>query len=144
MGISKHKPLAKVYLGEALCNLAMSVALVRSMGIYGVAWGTTLPSLAVSLVFWPWYVHHTLGIPIRTYLTFTWLRPAVAAIPFGLLTYGFERLWAAPNLVVFFLQIGAILPTIVITSWFICFDDFDRESYGKKFLQPVLKTLGWN
>lgn len=144
MGISKHKPLAKLYLGEALCNLAMSVALVRSLGIYGVAWGTTLPSLAVSLVFWPWYVHHTLGIPVSTYLTFTWLRPAAAAIPFGLFTYGFERLWAAPNLFVFFLQTGAILPTIVIASWFICFDDFDRETYGRKFLHPILKTLGWN
>lgn len=144
MGISKHKPLAKVYLSEAFCNLALSIALVHSMGIYGVAWGTTLPSLVVSLVFWPWYVRHVLGIPIRRYVAMTLLRPAIAVIPFGVLTYGLESFWPASNLFTFFLQTGAIFPAVIIASWIVCFDDSEREVYSQKFVLPVLKTMGWS
>lgn len=116
IGISKHKPVAQIYFVEALCNLVLSIALVRPLGICGVAWGTTLPSLVVSLLFWPWYVRHTLDVPVRAYLTATWFRPALAAIPFGILTYAMEKLWPAPNLLVFFLQTGAMLPTVGICN----------------------------
>jgi len=141
VGISMHKPLAKIYFVEALCNLALSVALIRPMGIYGVAWGTTLPSLAVSLVFWPWYVRHTLGIPVSTYLISTWLRPAIAAMPFVILTYIVERLWPAPNLFAFFLQTIAILPSIGFPAWYLCLNSSDRKIYAHKFMQPVLRTI---
>jgi O-antigen/teichoic acid export membrane protein len=141
IGIGKHSSLTYIYCAEALCNLALSIALVRPMGIYGVAWGTTLPSLAVSLVFWPWYVRHTLGISVRTYLICTWLRPAFAAIPFVILTYIVERLWPAPNLFVFFLQTSAILPSIALPAWYLCFDPLDRRVYAHKFMQPVLRTI---
>jgi O-antigen/teichoic acid export membrane protein len=144
MGLNKQKLVVLVVCAEALCNIALSVALVRSMGIFGVAWGTTLPSLAVSLLFWPWYMNRALGISIRDYVVSTWLRPAAAAIPFGLLTYGFERWQPASNLFVYFMQIAAILPTFILASWFLCFDHSDREAYGEKFLQPFLKNFGWS
>ena len=99
LGISRHKPLVLVYLVEAVLNVAISVSLVRSMGIVGVAWGTTGPDLAAGLFFFPWYVRRTLGIPIRRYLFSTWVRPGVAIVPFALGTYGMEILWPAPNLV---------------------------------------------
>jgi O-antigen/teichoic acid export membrane protein len=140
-GIEKYRIVALVLCCEALCNLALSIALARPMGIFGVAWGTTLPSLAISLLFWPWYVHHALGIPSRKYLIFTWLRPAVAVIPFSLLTYGIERLWPAPNLPVFFLQIGAILPFTVLPSWYLFFERSDREAYSQRFVQPLFRIL---
>jgi O-antigen/teichoic acid export membrane protein len=136
-----HKPLAKIYFAEALCNLALSIALIRPMGIYGVAWGTTLPSLAVSLIFWPWYVRHTLGIPVSTYLISTWLRPAITTMPFVILTYIVERLWPAPNLFAFFLQTAAILPSIGFPAWYLCLNSSDRKMYAHKFMQPVLRTI---
>ena len=54
LGVGKQKLMAFVVLGEAICNLVLSVALVRPLGIYGVAWGTVVPSVVVSLCFWPW------------------------------------------------------------------------------------------
>jgi O-antigen/teichoic acid export membrane protein len=143
-GLEKYRSLALVFCCEALCNLVLSIVLARPMGIFGVAWGTTLPSLAVSLLFWPWYLHHALGIPTRKYLISTWLRPAVAMIPCSLLTYGIERLWPAPNLSVFFLQIGAILPFAALPAWYVSFERSDREAYSLKFVQPLFRTLGWN
>jgi O-antigen/teichoic acid export membrane protein len=143
-GLEKYKMVTLVVYCEALCNLILSIALARPMGIFGVAWGTALPSLAVSLLFWPWYLHHALGIPIRKYLITAWLRPAIAVIPFGLLSYGIERLWPAPNLAIYFLQIGVILPFAVLPSWYLSIERSDRQAYSVKFGQPWSRTLGWD
>lgn len=144
LGIGKHRLAVAVIGAEAVCNLVLSIALIRPMGILGVAWGTTLPSLAVSLLFWPWYVKRTLAIPIRTYVISTWLRPAVAMVPFGLLTFLIEKRWAAPNSLVFFIQIGLIMPAAALAYWYLCFNPFEREKYSQRFVQPILRTVLWN
>jgi len=148
MGIGKHKPLAGVYLAEGLCNLGLSIALVHSMGIYGVAWGTTLPSLAKSFFFWPWYVRRILRIPVWEYVSSNWLRPIAGAAPFAVISYLIERQWAVTYLGVFFLQIVAILPFAALGYWYFCFDAVRRTEYSERVLQPVLKRLrlaliGW-
>jgi O-antigen/teichoic acid export membrane protein len=144
LGIGKQKVLAFVTLAEAACNLLLSIALVRHMGIFGVAWGTALPSLAVSLLFWPWYVRSTLGVPIRRYIGYAWLRPMISAVPFGLLSYWIEGRWPAPNLRIYFLQVGAILPTVILAAWYLCFDPPDRKIYAQRFVMPLLRNIGWN
>src|SRR5262249_30486979 len=53
LGIGRHKPVVPSALAEGLSNLALSIILVKSMGIIGVAWGTAIPNLAISLFFWP-------------------------------------------------------------------------------------------
>ena len=143
IGIGKHRVVVFVVLSEALCNIALSIVLARPMGIFGVAWGTTLPSLLVSLFFWPWYVNQTLGIPIRKYIISTWLWPTIAVIPFGLLTYGIEKLWPAPNLAVFFFQTGIVSATAIVASWYLCFDYSERQTYTQRLAVPISKVLEW-
>jgi O-antigen/teichoic acid export membrane protein len=144
LGVGKHKPLALVLLGEALCNLALSVALVRRFGIFGVAWGTTVPSLLVSLLFLPRYVRHTLDIPVRRYIAEAWLQPAFCVMPFALLSYWIERRWPAPNLPVYFVQVGLILPTVVLAGWYLCFDPSDRKNHTRWLVQPLFRAMGRN
>jgi O-antigen/teichoic acid export membrane protein len=119
-GIGKHKPLVPVYLLESLVNLAMSIILVRKMGIFGVAWGTTIPNLLVCLIFWPWYMRRTLQIPIRQYVAMTWVRPILAMIPFALCSYFIERGAPPAKLLVFFSEVAAALPLAVIGFWYVC------------------------
>lgn len=142
LGLDKHRTVMLAVLSEAVCNLAISIALVPRMGIFGVAWGTTLPSLAVSLLFWPWYLNRILHISVRDYVVSTWLRPAIALIPFGLLTYWIERMQAAHNLVIFFCQIAAILPVALLAWWYLCFDLSERREFLRLFVGPFLKGLG--
>ncbi len=54
LGISRHKPLVAIHLAEGLCNLGLSIFLVKRIGIIGVAWGTLLPNLLTSVFFVPW------------------------------------------------------------------------------------------
>ena len=141
MGIGAHRLVVSVVCGEAFCNLVLSILLARPMGILGVAWGTTLPSLAVSLLFWPWYLQRALKIPVRGYVMSTWVRPAIAVIPFALLTYGTERILPPSNIFVFLAQTAAILPTAALASWYVCLDYPDRENYKRRFVQPALKAI---
>jgi O-antigen/teichoic acid export membrane protein len=110
LGMAKHKRVAFWALGEAASNLILSIVLVRRMGIYGVAWGSAIPSVFCELILWPAFVSNLLAISVKTYLWQTWIRTGIAAIPFALACAAAEHFWHAPNLLVFFLQIAALLP----------------------------------
>jgi O-antigen/teichoic acid export membrane protein len=133
LGISRHKPLVPALLAEGLCNLGLSIWLVRKMGIIGVAWGTLIPSLFTNLAFIPWYVRRVLGVSPWQYVRSSWLKPALAAVPFAVITYAVEQFWPANNLLIFFLQVGLCLPSLVACDWRICLNASQRLEYLRKF-----------
>lgn len=133
LGMSKHRPLVPALLAEGVCNLALSVYLVRGpMGVLGVAWGTVIPNIASALFFWPWYVRKSLGIHPIDYVKSAWLRPGVAIIPFALGTATLEAYWVPTNLAVFFAQVGATLPLAAVGYWLICLDQSHRQDYSRR------------
>jgi len=111
-GLEKHKRIALWGIIESVANLSLSVILVRRIGIYGVAWGTTIPSVIMEMILWPKYICGLLAIPVRTYLWQTWFRTALSVVPFALACAAAERFWPAHNLFVFFLQIAVLLPLL--------------------------------
>jgi O-antigen/teichoic acid export membrane protein len=142
LGIGKHAGLVPGLVIEAACNLALSIVLIRPLGILGSAWGTTIPRVAASLLFAPWYVRRTLGIPMRTMWLAVWLRPTLAMLPFAAATYAVERLWPAPNLAVYFSQVAAVLPAAAIGAWLFCFTSLEREAYAALLPQPLRRAFG--
>jgi O-antigen/teichoic acid export membrane protein len=127
LGISKHRAVVPVAIAEALCNLGLSLLLVRKMGVVGVAWGTTIPDAMVHLLFWPWYVHRVLGIKVWDYMYWTWLRPAVSILPFVCATYFAERFWPTANLRLFFFQVLCLLPLAAIGAWIFVLNPEERS-----------------
>jgi O-antigen/teichoic acid export membrane protein len=119
-GLSKHRAFALSVLAESVSNLALSIFLVKQIGITGVAWGTVIPSLVVQLLFWPRYICKILEIPLLHYFWQGWVRPGLALLPFGIACYLSDRFLAATNLFQFFLQIAAVLP-IFLASIVLCF-----------------------
>lgn len=142
MGISRHKALVPVALMEAGLNLVLSIILIKRMGIVGVAWGTSLPSLAVHTVFFPIYVRAVLKISILRYVYSTWVRNAVAGVPFLLATYGVERFWPAPNLRTFFAQVAVLLPLPLIADWLLVLDKGDRLKLRQKVVPATAVDRG--
>jgi O-antigen/teichoic acid export membrane protein len=138
LGIGKHKPVVPAALAEGLANLALSIALVRPMGVVGVAWGTAIPNLATSILFWPWYTRRTLGIPIRDYVRSVLLVPAAATLPFSICTYFVDRLWPAHSLSFFFFQVAMILPVGGLSMWYVGLTVDERTS----FFQHLAPRLG--
>jgi O-antigen/teichoic acid export membrane protein len=137
LGLGKHRPLVPMMLAEGVCNLALSIFLVRRMGVVGVAWGTVIPSLISTLVLWPWYIRRALGIHPLTYVMSSWLRPLLAIVPFALGTYAIEHYWGARNLFVFFSQVALVLPLALLGYWLICLDEQQRENYSGEISNSV-------
>lgn len=115
MSIGKHKPVAKWAVVEASVNLGLSVVLVKTVGIYGVAWGTSLSSAAVYMVFWPWYVRRILGVSPWHFLWEGWVKVTLCSVPFALTCLLTEHYWSARSLPVFFGQILVTLPVYLLT-----------------------------
>jgi O-antigen/teichoic acid export membrane protein len=137
LGIGRHKGVVPALVLEGLCNLGLSIGLVRSHGVAGVALATALPNLATQLFFWPWYIRRVYRIQPITYALSTWIRPGLAAIPFALCSYAIQKWWPAPSLLVFFLQVALTLPTGLVAFWFLCVERQERGEYLRK-LQPTL------
>lgn len=137
IGINRHRGLAWAYLVEGVANICVSVYLVRGLGIVGVAWGTTLPSLVTSLLVAPMLLARHVPIRHRSIYWNTWGRPLVAAGPFALASVVVEAYMPAQNLVVYFLQIALCLPAFAVASWHVALDPHERKSV-MKYLQERL------
>jgi O-antigen/teichoic acid export membrane protein len=112
LGLGKHRPFAMWQTCEAVANLALSIYLVRKIGIIGVAWGTVVPSLVSQIILWPRYLSKLLDLGVWRYIWDVWIRPVLATLPFGLACFWIDTHWPAPNMRVFFLQIAVALPIV--------------------------------
>jgi O-antigen/teichoic acid export membrane protein len=141
LGLGKHKPLVPGVLAEGLCNLALSILWVKKIGILGVAWGTLVPSLAMNLFFWPWYIRRALGIAPLPYVYSSWIRPLVGIMPFVFATFAIERFFPATHLIAFFSQTLIVLPLAFLGFWATCLDREHREGITRIFTRSVERVL---
>jgi O-antigen/teichoic acid export membrane protein len=127
MAVNRHRGLIPVFVGDAVCNVALSVLLVPRLGIIGSALGTLIPQLVATLLVAPWYVRRHLGIPMSEYWLNIHVRPALAVVPFALASVLVERLWPASNLVIYFSQIVVILPFALLGAWLVALRPEERR-----------------
>ena len=128
MAIGKHKVPAQFALVEAAVNVGLTLVLCKRIGVYGVAWGTTIAITLVSVAFWPRYIRKVLDIPVRTMVWQGWVKPVVCAIPFGAVCWWTDRVWHPTSKTVFFAQILLTLPVY-------------GTSVGLAFRKPVAHRL---
>jgi O-antigen/teichoic acid export membrane protein len=136
IGMNRHRGLIPVFVGEALVNLTLSIALIQRFGIVGVAWGTALPRLVVSLVVGPVYVRHHLGVSLWAYYTQTLFRPTVGMIPFAVATLAIEWWWPVSNLFAFFGQVTVALLVAAAGAWFVVLTSGERRALAGALALP--------
>lgn len=80
MGIGRPRKPAFGLLGMGIANLLLSLALVRSYGVIGVALGTAIPNVVFAL----WFVSaacREVGVGAGRYLSYAVLRPLLGLLP---------------------------------------------------------------
>jgi O-antigen/teichoic acid export membrane protein len=121
-----HRFYAWINCGEAILNLAFSLALARPFGIAGVAMGTLIGAFLVRIAFQPWWVCKVSGLHYADYMKFlggTLLRCAcVASAAVVVVAWGLR-----PNY--FWLVASAVTATAAYAagSWLVVFNPRDRE-----------------
>ncbi len=141
-GTSKHAALVPMYVAQGLLNLGLSIWLVKPLGVAGVAWGTTIPMLMESVLFWPWYLKHTLGIAYHKYAFRAWGLPILAIIPFAICSYSMEQWWPAHRLIILFAQIALAMPTAALPLWYVCVPRDERAYRLEKLRESMRLALG--
>lgn len=102
-GIARHRLLALAYICAAFANLGISILLVRSYGLIGVALGTLIPSTALSVCFvWP-YAARVLDVPTRDLLQQVFLPAFWPLIPMLIVIYGAGRV----------VELSGFIPTVI-------------------------------
>jgi len=95
-GIGKHKTWAFVTLAEGICNLILSIILVRPYGIEGDAMGTAIPLACSMILFMPGHLCRQLGIRVRTYLREAYALPLLLVAPLVVVLLLMQR-WFVPH-----------------------------------------------
>ncbi len=130
-GIEKHKKIAMWAIGEAIANLTLSVSLALRFGLYGVAIGTLVPSLAVNLILWPRYVTHLVGIGYREVLLKVWGPVFLCSVPFAAASYAVNVFFPARNMMMFILQTIALLPIFVVSAGWMFRENLKRRIFPR-------------
>jgi O-antigen/teichoic acid export membrane protein len=128
-GIEKHKKVAMWAVGEALANLTLSISLALIFGLYGVAIGTLVPSLAVNLILWPRYVSHLVGISYREVFMKVWGPVFLCAVPFAAASYVVNVFFPARDMIIFILQTTALLPIFALSIGWMFRDNLKRRIF---------------
>ena len=95
-GMSRHILLAKVLLAEGIANLVLSIILVRSYGVMGVALGTAIPLVVTSVFFLPLHMCRVLELPLKRYLREAHWHAMLLVIPLCLVLWWADR-WIQPE-----------------------------------------------
>jgi len=78
--VCKHKLLACLFMIEGASNLLLSLVLVRSYGLVGVALGTLIPAVMIQGFLQPIFVCRVLEISLGAYLRQVMLPPLLATM----------------------------------------------------------------
>jgi O-antigen/teichoic acid export membrane protein len=81
-GMGEHRFLAYTTAVEGSLNLTLSVILVQHYGLLGVAWGTTIPSIAVAVFMLPRIGCRILGLSVWTHFRRAYLLPLCTSFVF--------------------------------------------------------------
>ena len=80
VGIREVRLLAALFAAEGVANLVMSIVLVRSYGLIGVAIGTLVPAVLFEGILQPYFVCRSLQISLKRYCQKVLLRPAIVLL----------------------------------------------------------------
>lgn len=109
-GISKHKVLAIIFCVQAVFNLFLSILLAPIYGIYGVAFGTTIPLLIANIFLVPYFTCKELKLGYFSYISNGILKPVLPIVILFILINSFNiQIENYVELIVFSLLIVALI-----------------------------------
>ncbi len=141
LGLNRHRALLAPLGIEAALNLGLSLLWVRSFGIVGVAWGTTVPALLANGAMLPLVYSRVLKTTLRQIYVDLVIRPTVAVVPFALASIAVERLLTVSSVSMFFVQVTMILPLALLGAWHLGLTHRERALFGARLPKPLLRVL---
>jgi O-antigen/teichoic acid export membrane protein len=129
-GIGKHHLCLYTGILEACINLGLSLALIRTIGVIGVAWGAAIPMLFTGVVF-PVIVCRSIGVKLSLWLKEAILRSGVFSGCFLSSVWILSSLFKVRNWPDLFLEVSAFTAVYAFLLLGIALRSHERESLLK-------------
>ncbi len=137
-GIARHRNLSIAYVCAAVANIGLSILLVRSYGLIGVALGTLIPSTILSVFFvWP-YASHVLHASARDLLRKVLLPALLPTVPMIAVIFGIFSIAAPSGLIL--TGAAATIAFVIYAMTYLVFCAEDPERQLVRTLWSRLKT----
>jgi O-antigen/teichoic acid export membrane protein len=141
--IARLKRPALMELLEAGVKFALCIALVKPLGLYGVALGTAIPLVVFSLGVRPWVACHELEMPLRRHYAAVLPLVGVTGV-FALLTHLFVQPYLPVSYGAILVVPLILMPPFMLLCLNLFFDSFERKllvTHSPEFLRPLVLRL---
>jgi hypothetical protein len=118
---------------EAAVNLLLSIVLVQTVGIVGVALGTAIPHVLFMGIALPLFVRRILNFSVFDYVLNIYIRPIVASTPFVVTCFAVKTLFPSTTLLEFMFKVGLAMPVYFVSIWLLCLTAMERVQYRHYF-----------
>jgi len=138
-GVSRHKILLYIIASEGISNIILSVILVKSMGIVGVALGTAIPQVVIYLFIYPLVFHRAMKSSVGRFYTIA-LRSSLLAVLFALpAAFGMKALLPPANWLHLIVDCVAVGAVVMVGFFWLVLERPDRE----RIVVKLSTKLGW-
>ena len=132
-GMSRHDIIARLRTMEAAANLLLSIVLVQTVGIVGVALGTAIPHVLFMGIALPLFVRRILDYSFFEYVLNIYVRPMLASIPFVTTCLAIKTLYPSTGLLDFMIKVALAMPVYFVSIWVLCLTSKERAQYRHHF-----------
>jgi O-antigen/teichoic acid export membrane protein len=129
LGLSKHRVVAFFTVIQGLLNVALSIVLVRRLGVVGVALGTMIPMILITGVALAIYFRRYLKQPLLVYLRGSCVSPALVQAPFILSLLIIRACRRPATLVAFFTEVGVACLPYTALAIAVCITPRERRAF---------------
>jgi O-antigen/teichoic acid export membrane protein len=140
LGIGKHKPLFYILAVESVANLGLSLALVKPLGVYGVALGTAVVQVLIYTYVFPYIFHRLIGGDLKLFYVSS-LKMIVASVvftvPAGLLMRLVNPLPGWTGLILDGIVVGS---SVTAGFWLTALNSQDRARILNRYLKKKLSS----
>ncbi|PKK84299.1 MAG: hypothetical protein CVT49_04000 [candidate division Zixibacteria bacterium HGW-Zixibacteria-1] len=133
MGISKHRLTFYILGAEALANIILSVILVQSHGIVGVAYGTAIPQLIIYIFIYPVIFYRAMKTPVRNFYSIATVSSLKAIVLILPSSYIMSKLIPPDTWLKLIFDCTAVSILMLIGLFTIILEKDDRERVAGKF-----------
>jgi O-antigen/teichoic acid export membrane protein len=125
-GLASHKTAAYMSISEAIVNIVLSIFLVHTYGIVGVAIGTAIPMIITNSIVIPLYSCRIVGISWFHFLSEAYVKPLLCAFVFAISLYTILKFIPVTTWFAFASALSAPIVIYCSFAWLFCLSKSER------------------
>jgi O-antigen/teichoic acid export membrane protein len=127
-GLGKHKLVARFTIMQGVANLALSLALIKPLGLIGVAVGTAAPMIVFTAFAYPVYFRE-LGVSMKDWAYRSIPRPLAVQAAFLTMLYLLRQYGAPSSLLIFFAEVAGAFILYGVLAVAVCTTASERAAF---------------